>query len=274
MEQLADDFRHQRSCHTKSGSSSGQQCKDSQKVNQTAANSICLFSQNRTARLAVFLTVSFSYMKHKAKRNSQYQIESPRDKAPVKQWKYACPVLNAAKFCDVRICCVQNPLRERIKQNICCKAARKHHRSPGKKGIFRFLVLLPQYNRTIFRKRQIQREQKNTKSNCKIIDSKGISQKEAYLCKDCVGLFRQEEKQNTEHCNHSRRQQRDHPVNLPFFLYFSALFLFLRSVLINRTHVFCSFPPVSAVTVFLFWYACRSSLFFFCFFLPCVSYPQ
>ena len=46
MEQLADDFRHQRCCHTKSGSSSGQQCKDSQKVNQTAANSICLFSQN------------------------------------------------------------------------------------------------------------------------------------------------------------------------------------------------------------------------------------
>ena len=26
--------------------------------------------------------------------------------------------------------------------------------------------------------------------------------------------------------------------------------------------------------IFLFWYACRSSLFFFCFFLPCVSYPQ
>ena len=53
MEQLADDFRHQRSCH-KVVAVPASNCKDSQKVNQTAANSICLFSQNRTARLAVF----------------------------------------------------------------------------------------------------------------------------------------------------------------------------------------------------------------------------
>ena len=197
MEQLADDFRHQRSCHTKSGSSSGQQCKDSQKVNQTAANSICLFSQNRTARLAVFLTVSFSYMKHKAKRNGQYQIESPRDKAPVKQWKYACPVLNAAKFCDVRICCVQNPLRERIKQNICCQTTGKHHASPCKKGIFWLLIRLSKHNISVFGACQKQRQKENAKSNDQVIRSKGVSKQKSNLAKYLIRLLRCKEKYDT-----------------------------------------------------------------------------
>ena len=151
MEQFTDDFCHQRSCHAEGGGRSGKQCKDSQQVDQTSADSVRLFSQNRTARLAVFLTVSFSYVKHKAKRNRQHQIESPRDKAPVKQRKYARPVLNAAKFCDVGICCVQDPLGERIKQNIRCQTAGKHHASPGKEGIFRFLIRFSEHNISIFR---------------------------------------------------------------------------------------------------------------------------
>mgnify|MGYP002923471493 CR=1 FL=1 len=66
---------------------------------------------------------------------------------------------------------------------------------------------------------------------------------------------REEEKQNAERCNQSQRQQRDHPVNLTFFPYFSALFLFRHSVFINCIHVFCSFLlycPIQLIFLLIF----------------------
>ena len=53
-------------------------------------------------------------MEHKAKGNSQYQIESPRNEAPMKQWIYACPILNTSHLCQMRISCIHHPFRKRI----------------------------------------------------------------------------------------------------------------------------------------------------------------
>lgn len=54
------------------------------------------------------------------------------------------PFLNAPHLCKMRIRCIHNPFRERIKQYISCKSTGKHHASPcKKKNISVFHQVLP-----------------------------------------------------------------------------------------------------------------------------------
>ena len=106
----------------------------------------------------IFLSISFSDMKHKAKSNCQHQIKSPWNKAPVKQRIYTCPILNTSHLCQMRIGCIQYPFRERVEQYICAKATGKHHGAPCEEGILRLLILLTKDDVTVLRTGNIQRK--------------------------------------------------------------------------------------------------------------------
>ena len=190
MEQFANNGRHQRCRNTECSRGTSKKCKYSQKVNNPASPSIGMLSQNRAASFRIFLTVSFSHMEHKAKGNSQHKIEPPRNKAPVEQRIYACPILDTTHLCQMRIGCIQHPLRERIEQNICCKTTGKHHGAPRKEGIFRLLILLTKDDVAILRTGNIQRKDKNPQSNYQVICTKGITKEKTYLAQYGIRLFR------------------------------------------------------------------------------------
>ena len=149
-----------------------------------------MLSKDRTASLWILLTVSFSHMKHKAKSNGQHEIESPRNKAPMEQRIYACPILNTSHFCQMRISRIQHPFRERIEQNICCETTGEHHRAPCKEGILRLLILLAKDDVTILRTGNIQRKDENPQSNYQVICTKGITKEKTDLAQYSVRLFR------------------------------------------------------------------------------------
>ena len=120
-----------------------QQSEHRQQVNDATCPAIGVLAQNRAAGFRVFLAGSFSYVQHKAECYRQHQIEAPRDKAPMEQGIYPCPVLNAAHLCQMGVGCIQHPFRKRVKQDIRSKTASKHHGAPCKEGILRLFVGSP-----------------------------------------------------------------------------------------------------------------------------------
>ena len=156
MEQLSDDGCHQRCCYAESSGCTRQQSKHRQQVNDATCPAIGVLAQNRAAGFRVFLAGSFSYMQHKAECYRQHQIEAPRDKAPMEQGIYPCPVLNAAHLCQMGVGCIQHPFRKRVKQDIRSKTASKHHGAPCKEGILRLFVGFTQNNVPVLRTRNVQ----------------------------------------------------------------------------------------------------------------------
>ena len=156
MEQFANNGRHQRRCHAESSRRARQQSEHRQQVNDATRPAIGVLTQKRAAGFGVFLASSLSHMEHKAERHSQHQIEPPRDKAPVEQGVYPCPVLNAAHFCQMWVSCIQHPFRKGVKQDIRSKATGKHHGAPCKEGILRLFVGFTQNNVSVFRARNVQ----------------------------------------------------------------------------------------------------------------------
>ena len=156
MEQFANNGRHQRCRHAECSCCASEKRKYCQKVNDSASPAIGVLAQNRAAGFRVFLAGSFSYMQHKAECYRQHQIEAPRDKAPMEQGIYPCPVLNAAHLCQMGVGCIQHPFRKRVKQDIRSKTASKHHGAPCKEGILRLFVGFTQNNVPILRTRNVQ----------------------------------------------------------------------------------------------------------------------
>ena len=106
VEQFPNDRCHQRCCHTEGCRRSRKQGKYRQQINDSSCPAIRMFSKDRAAGFGVFLAVSFSHMEHETKCHRQYQIKSPRDKAPVKQRIDTSPLLDASHFLQMRIGCI------------------------------------------------------------------------------------------------------------------------------------------------------------------------
>ena len=156
VQEVTEDGRHERCRDAKGRRRAGQQREHRQQVDDAARQAVGMLAQQRPAGFRILLAAALADMEHKAEGHSQHQIEAPRDKAPMEQGIYPCPVLNAAHLCQMGVGCIQHPFRKRVKQDIRSKTASKHHGAPCKEGILRLFVGFTQNNIPVLRTRNVQ----------------------------------------------------------------------------------------------------------------------
>ena len=94
----------------------------------------------------------------------------------------------------MRIICIQNPLTQRVEEDIGSQAGGEHHGTPNKGRILRLFVRFPQTDGTVGREGQIDRQQKKAKSHSQIPDAELIAQEGPDRIQRLSGAFRCGEK--------------------------------------------------------------------------------